>query len=194
MNFTQYTIDLSAQISHISPSSIPSTLWDYYVRYLWYYKPDSAVAKIAYTFRLLAILLIMPVLILILLDVSAYVLARTLGVVDDVKASTSDKGTVHLPHEIRQPPLDTSLGGSKLGAPADDNVVALAVSSPENESNTPVFYAGGDDQSNLQLSGVGVFSPAESTPPSPTITRNQLQLDGKDELRQRNQHQTETEN
>ena len=37
------------------------------MRYLWYYKPDSMVAKITYAFRLLAILLIMPVVILILL-------------------------------------------------------------------------------------------------------------------------------
>jgi len=67
MNITQYAIDFGAQISHISPSSIPSTLWDYYVQYLWYYNPDSVVARIAYTFRLLALLLIMPAVILILL-------------------------------------------------------------------------------------------------------------------------------
>jgi hypothetical protein len=67
MNITQYAVDLTAQMSHISPSSIPSTLWDYYVRYLWYYNPDSIVARIAYTFRILALLLIMPAVILILL-------------------------------------------------------------------------------------------------------------------------------
>jgi len=67
MNITQYAIDLVAQVLHISPSSIPSALWDYYVQYLCYYNPDSVVARIAYTFRILALLLIMPAVILILL-------------------------------------------------------------------------------------------------------------------------------
>jgi hypothetical protein len=96
---------------------------------------------------------------------------------------------VHLPDEtptiIIQSPSKSSLAVRE-----DDNGIAASESSPENDYHTPVFYAGGDDQSNLQLSGVGVFSPAVSTPPSPKITRNQLQLD---QLRQRSQHETEIE-
>ena len=85
---------------------------------------------------------------------------------------------MHLPHEthqaptiIVQAPLEVSLSG-----PVNNNA--------ENESHPPVFYASGDGQSNLQLSGVGVFSPAVSTPPSPKTAQ---------QLRQRNQHQAETD-
>jgi hypothetical protein len=54
-----------------------------------------------------------------------------------------------------------------------------------------VFYAGGDDQSNLKLSGIEVLSPAGSQPPSPTISRKGLAYDGKEHLRNRLQQHVE---
>jgi hypothetical protein len=64
MNVSSYVADFTF---HVSPSTLPRFLWDYYVQYLWAYKPSSWVARIAYTSRLLAILLILPVLVLTLL-------------------------------------------------------------------------------------------------------------------------------
>ncbi|KAF8550079.1 hypothetical protein OG21DRAFT_1514503 [Imleria badia] len=74
-------------------STFPRRLWDAYVTYLWYYQPNSWIGRVASTFRILAVVLVLPVVLLTLLDVSSYVIARTLGVVDDVKASTSDVDT-----------------------------------------------------------------------------------------------------
>ena len=47
--------------------TLPATLWDFYVDYLWNYKPGSWVDSAASTFRVLAILSILPFVILTLL-------------------------------------------------------------------------------------------------------------------------------
>jgi len=64
MNFTQYASDFTNQVS---PSSLPVTLWNYYMKYLWYHEQNSWVARIAYTCRVLAVLVSLPVLIFTLL-------------------------------------------------------------------------------------------------------------------------------
>lgn len=51
----------------VSSAAVPHVLWQYYLQYLWHFSPDSWVAKVAYTFRVLAIILILPLLILALL-------------------------------------------------------------------------------------------------------------------------------
>lgn len=56
--------------------------------------------------------------------------------------------------------------------------------SDDSYANPSVFYVGEDNK----LSGVGVFSPAASQPPSPTSSRYRLPQDestGKDQLRHR---------
>ncbi|KAK7053442.1 hypothetical protein VNI00_004068 [Paramarasmius palmivorus] len=170
-------------------SSFPRLVWSYYVEYLWEYEPNSVVARIAYTFRVLAVMAILPLLILALLDVSSYVIARTLGIVDDVKASTSDKQTVHTIHE---PPI-IQIDSPK--SPASDETSSTK---PKEDVHNPYFDFGSSrsslntdtrspdnsppeyftsEENNLKLSGFGVFSPATSQPPSPTITRRQMQPD-----------------
>jgi hypothetical protein len=67
MNITLYTSEFTAHIFQISPSSIPGTLWACYVKYLWLYEPDSWVARIAYSCRVLAILVSLPIIVLGLL-------------------------------------------------------------------------------------------------------------------------------
>ena len=47
--------------------TLPATLWDLYVEYLWEYKPGSWVGSAASTFRVLAFLSILPFAILTLL-------------------------------------------------------------------------------------------------------------------------------
>jgi len=181
MNFTQYISELTlvAHISHISPSSIPGTLWEYYVQYLWLYEPDSWVARIAYSCRVLAILVSLPIIILGLLDISSYGIARTLGVIDDVKASTSDKSTVAISTPSIQVIDATSSSSESAFSDSDldsmtDHKLHNRIRSPLSDSNDkllpsqpPVFYA--SEGNSLSLSGVGVFSPAASQPSSPTI-------------------------
>ena len=50
-----------------STSRIPHIVWEYYLEYLWYYHPESYVARIASTFRVLAVVITIPVVILALL-------------------------------------------------------------------------------------------------------------------------------
>ncbi|KAF9049990.1 hypothetical protein BJ165DRAFT_1455614 [Panaeolus papilionaceus] len=178
MNITHYTDSLS----QISPASIPATLWALYIEYLWNYESDSWVARIAYSCRILALLISLPIIILGLLDIASYGIARTLGVVDDVKASTSDKVAADTPPAIRVDEPDT-LSGDSLGSSWISDVSASASESTttgehmngSSEAKPDVFYAGEDN--NLKLSGVGVFSPAASQPPSPTISRHHLPFD-----------------
>jgi hypothetical protein len=52
----------------MSPAvSAPSSLWNWYIDYLWNYDNNSWVATIAYGFRIWAILAILPTIILGLL-------------------------------------------------------------------------------------------------------------------------------
>jgi len=68
----------------------PAFAWHWYWTNLWLTQPNSWVASVAWTFRLLAILLISPFVILTLLDLTSYVIGRTLGL-GVHNASTSDK-------------------------------------------------------------------------------------------------------
>ncbi|KAG2016139.1 hypothetical protein CC2G_009338 [Coprinopsis cinerea AmutBmut pab1-1] len=163
MNVTQYISEVTSQVTQTSPSAYPGLVWTYYIRYLWNYEPESWVARIAYFFRVFAILLSLPTLLLGLLDIVSYGIARTLGVIDDVKASTSDKATVHIVENapsIRVEDTDSLAGGDSLNQ-----------TPPSKPSE---FFA---TDNNVNLSGVDVLSPAASRPPSPTITRKSLQPD-----------------
>ncbi|KZT72114.1 hypothetical protein DAEQUDRAFT_723282 [Daedalea quercina L-15889] len=138
----------------------PTTLWGLYVEYLWNYEPGSWVDRAASTFRFLAFLLIAPFAVLTLLDVTSYVIARTLGVIDDTKASTSETGSIT--------------------TEADTPVIVIQPESPPPAqipltTPPPTYFPGPmEEDGNLELSGVGMFSPAPSQPPSPTISRREL--------------------
>ncbi|KAH9839483.1 uncharacterized protein C8Q71DRAFT_514218 [Rhodofomes roseus] len=140
--------------------SAPASLCDLYVEYLWNYQSGSWVDKAASMFRVLAFLSILPFVILTLLDVTSYVIARTLGVIDDTKASTSETGSV---------PIE-----------ADTPTIVIHPESPPSTQTTlttppPTYFRGPlEEEGNLELSGVGMFSPVPSQPPSPTISRREL--------------------
>jgi hypothetical protein len=100
-------------------------------------------------------------------DIASYGIARSLGVIDDVKASTSD--------------FDKTLEPPSIVVQETTPAKSEEESSPEtaqrpygSRSIPPSFFA--SEASNLKLSGVGVFSPAPSQPPSPTLGRRQLPL------------------
>ncbi|KAF9233328.1 hypothetical protein BU15DRAFT_80219 [Melanogaster broomeanus] len=175
--------------SQISIASTPRLLWDGYVEYLWNYQSDSWVGRTASCFRILAVILVLPVVILTLLDVTSYVIARTLGIVDDVKASTSDNAdgtTQSIPVPASLIPATTPTPGrsseddlapeeEEAQAPSaaaghpDHNAAARAV--VDGAISPQAFFAGEED---MLLSGVGVFSPAVSVPPSPPLSRTKL--------------------
>ena len=58
---------LALALRPMSPTSIPALLWRWYIDALWNYSPDSWVASTAYTFRLLALIVILPGVLLTLL-------------------------------------------------------------------------------------------------------------------------------
>ncbi|KAG6833544.1 hypothetical protein H0H87_005195 [Tephrocybe sp. NHM501043] len=193
MNVSSYLTDISHQFAQVPISSYPAVLWDCYIHYLWNYPPNSAVARIASACRVLAILVALPIVVLALLDISSYGIARTLGVIDDVRASTSDTATVHVHSNATAPSIHISSASSHsfssytdseheaLGGVGDheprggrrappplnrDTLSYLGASQPK------AFYASEAD--NLRLSGVGVFSPAASRPSSPVLTRKSV--------------------
>ncbi|KAG7446266.1 uncharacterized protein BT62DRAFT_1075854 [Guyanagaster necrorhizus] len=137
--------------SAMSPSFLPRLIWDLYLEYLWYYSPNSWVACIAYGFRIIAIFLVSPIVIITLLDLASYGVARTLGIVDAVKASTSDSASAGL----NAPALNV------------DDVTPL----DSLDTSSPHAYFTSDEN---KLSGVDGLSPVVSRATSPTITRRQL--------------------
>ncbi|KNZ72895.1 hypothetical protein J132_01887 [Termitomyces sp. J132] len=142
-----------------SPSSYPALLWDFYIQYLWNYQPNSWVARIASTCRVLAVLVSLPIIILALLDISSYGIARTLGVIDDVKASTSDITTNPNVPTIR------IISSTSTSPYTDSENDLIGASQPRS------FYASDEEGSNFTLSGADLFSPAASRPSSPVLSR-----------------------
>ncbi len=51
----------------VTISSVPGLVWDLYLEYLVFYQPNSWVATFAYVFRIIAIILFIPILALTLL-------------------------------------------------------------------------------------------------------------------------------
>lgn len=95
-------------------------------------------------------------------DVASYVIARTLGVIDETKASTSGE----LEH-----PRAGQLHQNQPTIVVDDSDVSLAAATPlppEHEHEHE------DVHGNLKLSGVDTFSPAPSQPGSPTLQRREF--------------------
>ena len=95
--------------------------------------------------------------------------------------------TIHI--EMPSEDSSTSFSESDRGSSVDHSAQRRSHnSSPpttdEDGAYLTQFYAGGDDHNNLELSGVGVFSPAASCPASPITGRKQLSFEGK-ELRHR---------
>jgi hypothetical protein len=126
----------------------------------------------------LAFLLILPVVILTLLDITSYVIARTLGIVDDVKASTSDQPVVTAEGTPSILVEDTS---SEESFPAEQDSY---ISSVHRQYNTDMRSAGVQEETklmayftgeeHLQLSSVGVLSPSPSQPSSPVLPHENL--------------------
>ena len=122
---------------------------------------------------------------------TSYIIARTLGVIDDTKASTSDRESLH-PVAVAEgtdmkPPTiivqSASVAGSlpnspsvpaEVGQPLDeiDEKLQLEIDSsnshPQSSSSSSLY------EGNPALAGVGVFSPAASMPSSPTIERKRF--------------------
>jgi hypothetical protein len=116
------------------------------------------------------------------------VIARTLGIVDVAKASTSDKMPAHkqVPPAIHvNPPESSSLTVSEVDSrdtPIHTDILSNHDTKcqhrdghpQENSFHLQQFFAAED-----KLSGVGVFSPATSLPPSPPLSRRNLQSETK---------------
>ncbi|KAG1832511.1 hypothetical protein EV424DRAFT_32131 [Suillus variegatus] len=159
-------------------SSAPRRVWHAYIEYLWNPLPGSWVTQVAYSFRILAFLLILPVVVLTLLDITSYVIARTLGIVDDVKASTSDLPVVTAEGTPSVLVEDTS---SEESFPAEQG---SCISSVHRQHNTDMKSTGVQEEMKLQayftgeedlrLSSVGVLSPSPSQPPSPVLPHENL--------------------
>lgn len=185
MNISSYVSEATSQLTQTPITSYPEIVWSYYVHYLWDYEPNSWVARIANFCRFLSILLCLPTLLLGLVDVSAYVIARTLGVIDDVKASTSDKVTqvqrpiIRVQHDDGDDSGESVQGVYEAPVFHDDDHLAA----PEQPKE---FFA--EDNYNLKLSGVDIVSPAATRPSSPVIARKSLIEPETVTLRQRHQH------
>ncbi|KAF9051183.1 hypothetical protein BDZ89DRAFT_1154084 [Hymenopellis radicata] len=130
----------------VTISSIPGLVWDLYLEYLVFYQPNSWVATFAYVFRIIAIILFIPILALTLLDLVSYGLARTLGIIDTTgkKASSSEQNTT----------LNTRLD-------------SLDPSQPH------AYFT--SEESNVKLAGGHDISPVASIPSSPILNRRSLQ-------------------
>ncbi|KXN91021.1 hypothetical protein AN958_03088 [Leucoagaricus sp. SymC.cos] len=183
---TSYLSGVASWAEATPPSAVPGLIASSYTKYLWNYEPDSWVAKIASSYRVLSLLVALPVIILGVLDIVSYGIARTLGVVDDVKASTSDK-TTETSEETEIPVIQINGESTPTSESADSDREPTesflqgrrrAVSGLLVASQPKTFYA--SDSDGLGLAGADVFSPAASEPSSPTISRRSPFFGGED--------------
>ena len=118
---------------------------------------------------------------------TSYIIARTLGVIDDTKASTSDRQSLHTVPVVEgtdaEPPSIIVQSASVTGTMPTSPSIPADISQPledlqlaidtshisQHQSSSSSLYEG-----NPALAGVGVFSPAASTPSSPTIGRKRF--------------------
>lgn len=132
-----------------------------------------------------------PLLRFALKDVTSYIIARTLGVIDDTKASTSDRKSLHPEAvvqgtETKPPTIIVQSASVTGGMPTGPGFLTDTVDQRMDEvgetlqlefdrshrpqsSSSSLLYEG-----NPALAGVGVFSPAASMPSSPTIERKKF--------------------
>ncbi|KAI0374089.1 hypothetical protein BV20DRAFT_962059 [Pilatotrama ljubarskyi] len=154
-------------------TSIPQTLWHLYLDNLVYYKPGSWVDSAASTCRVLAFMTILPFILLTLLDVASYVIARTLGVIDETKASTS--GELETAEHLHANQPSITIQDESSSSPSPPSAEEGADSQlPHTTPPSSYFRNPTEDEGNLQLSGVGTFSPAPSQPGSPTLQRREF--------------------
>ncbi|KAG2153780.1 uncharacterized protein EDB93DRAFT_214863 [Suillus bovinus] len=161
--------------SQFSFSSAPHLVWHAYIEHLWNPQPGSWVSQVAYSFRILAFLLILPVVVLTLLDITSYVIARTLGIVDDVKASTSDQPVVTaegtpsiLVEDTSSCPAEQDSCISSVHRQYKTDMKSAGV---QEEMKLQAYFTGEED---LQLSSIGVLSPSPSQPSSPVLPHENL--------------------
>lgn len=110
-------------------------------------------------------------------DIVSYGIARTLGIVDDVKASTSDKATDVLTEKVpvihvsgeSTPSSETYTDSDRESVTDHIRAQREAASNLLDASEPRAYYA--SDSDGLKLAGADVFSPAVSEPSSPTIPR-----------------------
>ena len=126
---------------------------------------------------------------------TSYIIARTLGIIDDTKASTSDRESLHPvavvggpdakpPRIIVQSASVTGSVSTSPSFPADavgqplDEVAGrprLEIDNSQPHSHHPQSSSSSSlYEGNPALAGVGVFSPAASTPPSPTVEKRRF--------------------
>jgi len=189
-------------------ASLPRQLWLWYLENLWSPPPGSWVRSVAYTFRVLAILLILPFACLTLLDVTSYVIARTLGVIDSTKASTNDKNALReaaLAQKVA-PGSDTHINSPGSGGVGrDEQFLPSSISTstqteevqqgqwsfglpgaprPSNQmlepESGPTAFFFSPSEGNLELSGATIFSPAVSRQGSPPIERRKRKTQRED--------------
>lgn len=124
---------------------------------------------------------------------TSYIIARTLGIIDDTKASTSDRRSLHPVAVVGEPdvkpptiiiqsasvtgsmPTGPSFPADAVGQPLDEVTGRLRLEIDNSHSHHPQSSSSSSlYEGNPALAGVGVFSPAASTPPSPTIERRKF--------------------
>jgi len=175
--------------------SLPAHLWRLYVEYLWDPAPGSWVSRTAYTFRILAYLMIAPFCLLTLVDVTSYVIARTLGVVETTRASTDDKVAITIEELASAGVSAGAVRGSDVGEDEEESgrknagdaqfnmKIELdgtqhqqAPSSLSPQAGPSAYFFNPSEEKNLDLSGANILSPAVSRQGSPGVERRRREL------------------
>ncbi|KAI0694325.1 hypothetical protein BC835DRAFT_1349836 [Cytidiella melzeri] len=157
-------------MSSLSALSAPLYLWYLYVEYLWNYKQGTWVYRIASTAWILAFIVLTPFVFLTLLDVASYVIARTLGVIDATKASTGEMPVPARSAAQNDSDLDGGQPSIRVGA---EPLTSSSASNNDHDSLSDLRDNVVED-GNLKLSGAYAFSPVPSQPPSPILSRRDL--------------------
>ncbi|KAG9104080.1 hypothetical protein FRC06_005563 [Ceratobasidium sp. 370] len=132
--------------------------------------PNSWVAFIASTFRVMAYIILAPIIIFTLTDIAAYAVARTLGWSLDVDPQ-ADSGAIQKPKEAPmmdppEPKIEVNPGQTAKDSGPAPPQIALPPSPPTFAADLRFTTPG---EANYELSGL--FSPPISRAGSPGLSR-----------------------
>jgi len=129
--------------------------------------PSDLVSKIAFGFRLLSFAILAPLIALGLMDVTAYVIARTLHAPKDKPRTPASVSAV--PAVSSQPSRDTTDTVPSRPPSLSRGTSALSVHGRPPAHGEPAWFT--FPAADEKLSGVGVFSPPITRSPSPSNDR-----------------------
>ncbi|KAG9002999.1 hypothetical protein FRB94_001621 [Tulasnella sp. JGI-2019a] len=122
-------------------------------------------------FRTMAALVVAPIVFFTMLDVTAYLIARTVGLHSSHPSRVSNVPCIPLPPKSSQSSPTIVISSSDPSQISLTTPPSESASTSSSEIRFPLHFTSPSEGANIALSGDGLFSPPESRSNSPPIDK-----------------------